>query len=40
MKKTTLVHVRDALVTGQPRITVPDEIASRARRAIGRMLAL
>ena len=40
MKKTTLAHVRDALVTGQPRITVPDEIADRARRAIERMLAL
>lgn len=40
MKKTTLTHVRDALVTGQPTITVPEEIASRARRAIERMLAL
>lgn len=40
MKKTTLAHVRDALVTGQPSITVPEEIASRARRAIERMLAL
>jgi quinolinate synthase len=40
MKKTTLTHVRDALVTGQPGITVPDEIADRARRAIERMLAL
>jgi quinolinate synthase len=40
MKKTTLAHVRDALITGQPRITVPDEIADHARRAIERMLAL
>ena len=40
MKKTTLVHVRDALATGQPKITVPEEIASRARHAIERMLAL
>ena len=40
MKKTTLAHVRDALVTGQPTITVPEEIAARARRAIERMLAL
>ena len=40
MKKTSLTHVRDALVTGHPAITVPEEIASRARRAIERMLAL
>ena len=40
MKKTDLVKVRDALATLQPRITVPEEIASRARGAIERMLAL
>lgn len=40
MKKTDLVKVRDALLTLQPRITVPDEIAARARRAIERMIAL
>ena len=40
MKKTDLVKVRDALVTLQPRITVPEEIATRARGAIERMLAL
>jgi quinolinate synthase len=40
MKKTDLVKVRDALVSMQPRITVPEEIADRARTAIERMLAL
>jgi quinolinate synthase len=40
MKKTNLVKVRDALVSMQPRIMVPDDVASRARRAIERMLAL
>ena len=40
MNKTTLVKVRDALENLQPRITVPEEIAARARTAIGRMLAL
>jgi quinolinate synthase len=40
MKKTDLAKVRDSLETLQPRITVPREIADRARRAIERMLAL
>ena len=40
MKKTDLVKVRDALLTMSPRITVPEEVAARARRAIERMLAL
>jgi len=38
MKKTDLTKVRHSLVELQPRITVPDEIANRARRAIERML--
>ncbi|MDD1703696.1 MAG: quinolinate synthase NadA [Methanoregula sp.] len=40
MKKTDLVKVRDALLTMSPRITVPEGVAARARRAIERMLAL
>ena len=40
MKKTDLAKVRQALADLQPRITVPDEIAKRARRAIERMLAV
>jgi quinolinate synthase len=40
MKKTDLVKVRDALKTLQPRITVPRDVADRARGAIERMLAL
>jgi len=40
MKKTDLSKVRQSLVDLQPRITVPEEIANRARRAIGRMLAV
>ena len=40
MNKTTLIKVRDALERCQPRITVPEEIAMRARTAIERMLAL
>jgi len=40
MKKTDLVKVRNALVSMQPRVTVPAEIADRARGAIERMLAL
>ncbi|HVP97126.1 quinolinate synthase NadA [Methanoregula sp.] len=40
MKKTALVHVRDALISHQPGIVVPEEIAGRARRAIERMLAV
>lgn len=40
MKKTDLAKVCDALVSMQPRITVPEEIADRARTAIARMLAL
>lgn len=38
MKKTRLSHVRDSLLYLQHRITVPDEIAEKARRAIYRML--
>jgi quinolinate synthase len=40
MKKTSLAMVRDSLATLTPRITVPEEIAVKARRAIERMLAL
>ncbi len=40
MKKTDLFKVRDSLTTLTPRIRVPEDIADRARRAIGRMLAL
>lgn len=40
MKKTDLKKVRDALITLQPRITVPEEIALSARGAIERMLLL
>jgi quinolinate synthase len=40
MKVTTLPKVRDAIIHNQYRITVPDEIARRARRAIERMVAI
>jgi quinolinate synthase len=40
MKKTDLKKVRDALVTLSPRVSVPEEVAVRARKAIERMLAL
>jgi quinolinate synthase len=40
MKVTTLPKVRDALLHMQHRITVPDEIAARARTAIERMVSI
>ncbi len=40
MKKTDLVKVHDALLHLRPRITVPEDIAGKARRAIDRMLAV
>jgi quinolinate synthase len=40
MKKMDLVKVRDSLSTLRPRITVPADIAAKARGAIERMLAL
>ena len=40
MKLTSLEDVRDALVTLQPRITVPADIRERARLALERMLAV
>jgi quinolinate synthase len=40
MKVTTLPKVRDALVHGRYRITVPVDVANRARLAIERMVAI
>lgn len=40
MKVTTLPKVRDALLYNQFRITVPDEVAARARTAIERMVSI
>ena len=40
MKKTTLEKVRDSLRDMSPVVTVPDDIAARAKRAIDAMLAL
>jgi len=40
MKKTDLIKVRDSLKTLRPRITVPADVADRARGAIERMLAI
>ena len=40
MKVTTLPKVRDALLHRQHRITVPEDIAARARLAIERMVAI
>jgi len=40
MKKTDLEKVRESLQTLRPRVTVPEDIAARARLAIERMLAL
>jgi quinolinate synthase len=40
MKVTTLPKVRDALARTQHRITVPEDVANRARRAIERMVAI
>ena len=40
MKRTSLRHVLDALITLEPRITVPDEIRIKAKRALDRMLAV
>jgi quinolinate synthase len=40
MKKTDLAKVRDALVHLRPVISVPENVAGRARSAIDRMLAL
>ena len=40
MKLTTLVKVRDALITLSPQITVKEEIRVKAKEALDRMLAL
>lgn len=40
MKKTTLEKVRDSLLEMKERVTVPEDIAVRARRAIEAMLAV
>jgi quinolinate synthase len=40
MKVTTLPKVRDALLHLQHRITVPDDIAARARISIERMVSI
>jgi quinolinate synthase len=40
MKVTTLPKVRDALLYTQYRITVPDDVAARARLAIERMVSI
>ncbi len=40
MKKTDLSKVLRALQTLQPQVTVPEEIAVKARRSIERMLAV
>jgi quinolinate synthase len=37
---TTLAKVRDALLHQQHRITVPDDVAARARTAIERMVSI
>ncbi len=40
MKKITLENVRDTLIEDKYHITVPTEIAIRARQAIERMLEI
>ncbi len=40
MKTITLENVRDALRDDQHLVTVPEEIAERARAAINRMVAI
>jgi quinolinate synthase len=40
MKKITLEKVADCLERMAPRVTVPEPVASRARRALGRMVAI
>ena len=40
MKKTTLEKVRDCLRDMSPAVTVPEDIAARAKRAIDAMLAV
>ena len=40
MKKTTLENLRDCLKNGETVVTVPEEIATRAKRAVEAMLAI
>jgi quinolinate synthase len=40
MKKTDLGKVQNSLATLSPRVTVPEDVAARARAAIERMLAV
>ena len=40
MKQITLEKLRDSLRDGKYEVTVPPEVATRARRAIDRMLAI
>jgi quinolinate synthase len=40
MKKITLEKVADCLERMAPRVTVPDEVAGRARLALERMVAI
>ena len=40
MKKTTLENLHEALLEMKTRVTVPDDVANRARKAIEAMLAI
>ncbi len=40
MKRITLENIYDALVEMKHEVTIPEDVRVRAKRAIGRMLAL